>query len=90
MSKQHPSRSRRRSRALHWFSFIPLSAFLVVSFLSARRLYLEHCGHTSASRHTALLLALVLWTSFLTVQVLAGVLRFRQRRAEASSEPPGR
>jgi hypothetical protein len=90
MRSQHLSRDRRASRAAYWFSLVSLSAFVVWSFLGARRLYLDRCGHAATSRHTALLLALVLWSSLLAVQVFAGVIRRRQTSADASSEPPGR
>lgn len=88
MSELAPSTRLRVGKALYGYSSVVLSTQIVHDFLNARRLYVEGREHTSTSQFTALLIALMLEASLLTVALLAGVVHYRQRKANAPPEPP--
>ncbi len=74
-----PSRYLRGAMWLSWFLNIPLSMFVVRSFLSARDLYLERCEHMDRSRFMVALVSLMLWTSFLSLNLLAAFIQARRK-----------
>jgi hypothetical protein len=87
MSPRRPSSGGlRHARALAWFLNVPLSAFVVQSFRVARALYLDH-EHPSPGQFTAALVSLVMWTSFLTLNLFAVLLR--RRRDDGGGSAPG-
>ncbi len=74
-----PSRYLGGAIWLSCFLSIPLSLFVTRSFLSARELYLERAEHLDTSRFTAALVSLMLWTAFLSLDLLVAFLQIRRR-----------
>ena len=63
---------------------VPLAAFVAQSFRAAQTLYLDRGEHPSQARFMAGLVSLVLWTSFLTLNMFAVL----QSRREGASRAP--
>lgn len=73
-----PSLYLRGATWLSWFLNIPLSMFAARSFLSARDLYLERGEPLDPSRFTAALVSLMLWTAFLSLNLLVAFVQIRR------------